>query len=287
MSLHAPKKTVTKRGAKFLRAKLRNLVLTQTVDRILKGKLRQRHLQQPIELREIELPVPHWPRAFEGLRVGHLSDVHLGHLMPMDRALQLVERLGAAKPDLFACTGDVVDLEWSGCEPLLEAMGAMRAPLGRYLVLGNHDHLDDPNALTAAAHNSGLFVLSGGVRARQRMGHEFRVAGIDWSSAPRELSRKVREVAQKKPHLLLAHNPKAFPAAARLGIPLTLAGHTHGGQVALRNRPRANLSILHRHSSGIYTRGESRLFVNVGAGAWFPLRRNVPPEIVVLTIRRA
>jgi hypothetical protein len=95
------------------------------------------------------------------------------------------------------------------------------------------------------------------------------------------------EALPEVPDLLLAHNPKAFPAAARLGIPLTLAGHTHGGQVALRDRPQANLSLLHRHSRGLYSRGGSRLFVNVGAGAWFPLRRNVPAEIVMLTLRRA
>jgi len=276
-----------KRGGKFRRAQLRNMLLTKTVDRLMRGRLRDRHLKQPIELREVELAVPNWPRAFEGLRVGHLSDLHLGHLMPVDRAIELVERLGAAKPDVLACTGDVVDLEWQGCEPLLEAMGNMRAPLGRYLVLGNHDHLDDPDAITEAARDRGLLVLAGGVHTRRRAGHEFRVAGIDWHGTPRELSRMVHEVGEERPHLLLSHNPKAFPAAARLGIPLTLAGHTHGGQVALRDRPQANLSLLHRHSRGLYSRGGSRLFVNVGAGAWFPLRRNVPAEIVMLTLRRA
>jgi len=276
-----------KRGGKFRRAQRRSVLFTRTVDRLLNGKLRERHLRQPIELREIDLPVPNWPRGLEGLRVGHLSDLHLGHLMPMDRAVELVERLGSAKPDVLACTGDVVDLEWQGCEPLLQAMGAMRAPMGRYLVLGNHDHLDDPDALTEAARDRGLVVLTGGVHTRRRAGHEFRVAGIDWHGTPSELSRQVHGIAHERPHLLLAHNPKAFPAAARLGIPVTLAGHTHGGQIALRNRPRANLSLLHRHSSGLYSRGGSRLFVNVGAGSWFPLRRNVPAEIVMLTLRRA
>jgi len=277
----------TKRGGKFQRARVRQALFTRTVDRLLNGALRRRHLAQPIELREIDLQVPNWPRAFEGLRVGHISDLHLGHLMPVDRAVELVDRLGAARPDVLACTGDVVDLEWQGCEPLLQAMGAMRAPLGRYLVLGNHDHLDDPGAMTEAARDRGLVVLRGGVQTRRRQGNEFRVAGIDWHGAPRELSRQVRELAHERPHLLLSHNPKAFPAAARLGIPVTLAGHTHGGQVALRNRPQANLSLLHRHSSGVYARGGSKLFVNVGAGAWFPLRRNVPAEIVMLTLRRA
>jgi len=78
----------------------------------------------------------------------------------------------------------------------------------------------------------------------------------------------------------------AFAAASDAGIPLVLAGHTHGGQVALRNKPQKNMALTHRHSSGFYEQGVSRLFVNVGAGAWFPYRRNVPAEIVVLVARR-
>lgn len=276
-----------KRSGKFRRAQIRHAILTKAVDRLTNGKLRARHLSQPIEMRNIELRVPDWPRGLEGVRIGHLSDLHLGHLMPVDRAMELVERLGAAKPDVLACTGDVVDLEWQGCEPVLQAMGAMRAPLGRYLVLGNHDHLDDPGAIVEAAHDAGMLVLSGGVHTRRRREHEFRVAGIDWAAKPSQLAENLRGVEGHRPHLLLAHNPKVFAAAARARIPLTLAGHTHGGQVALRDRPRANLSLLHPHSSGIYERGSSRLFVNVGAGSWFPLRRNVPAEIVMLEVRRA
>ena len=275
------------RGGKFRRAQIRHAIFTKAVDRLLSGRLRSRHLAQPIELRSIELRVPDWPRGLEGVRIGHLSDLHLGHLMPVDRAVELVERLGAAKPDLLACTGDVVDLEWQGCEPVLRAMGAMRTPLGRYLVLGNHDHLDDPGAIVAAAHDAGMLVLSGGIHTRRRKDHELRVAGIDWAARPAQLAENLQGVVGHRPHLLLAHNPKVFPAAARARIPLTLAGHTHGGQVALRDRPRANLSLLHPHSSGLYERGASRLFVNVGAGSWFPLRRNVPAEIVMLEVRRA
>ncbi len=287
MAGHARKPASKKRGGKFRRAQIRHVILTKAVDRLMNGRLREKHLAQPIELRDIQLFVPDWPRGLEGLRIGHLSDLHLGHLMPVDRALELVDRLGAARPDVLACTGDVVDLEWKGCEPVLQAMGAMRTPMGRYLVLGNHDHLDDPGALVEAAHDAGMVVLAGGVQTRRRRESELRVAGIDWAARPSQLAESLRVVAGHRPHLLLAHNPKVFPAAAQARIPLTLAGHTHGGQLALPGRPRANLSLLHRHSSGLYERGASRLFVNVGAGSWFPLRRNVPAEIVVLEVKRA
>ena len=88
-----------------------------------------------------------------------------------------------------------------------------------------------------------------------------------------------------EPHLLLAHNPKAFLRAADLGIPLTLAGHTHGGQIAMRKRPNANLALAHRRSAGEFHSDGSMLYVTSGVGAWFPLRVNCPAEIAMLTIR--
>ena len=226
MTAHPHKPAPRKRGGKFRRAQIRHAILTKAVDRLTNGRLRKRHLDQPIELRNIELFVPDWPRGLEGVRIGHLSDLHLGHLMPVHRAVELIERLGAAKPDVLACTGDVVDLEWKGCEPVLQAMGAMRAPLGRYLVLGNHDHLDDPGAIVEAAHDAGMLVLSGGVHTRRRKESELRVAGIDWAARPSQLAEGLQGVVVHRPHLLLAHNPKVFPAAARARIPLKI-GRAH------------------------------------------------------------
>jgi len=350
-------------GAKLARAKIRHFIFTVAPDRLMRGMLKRRHLERPIELREITLHVPSWPEAWEGLRIAHVSDFHLGELMPVPRALELIERVTKAKPDLLACTGDVVDLEWGGAEPLLEAMGAVSAPLGQYLVLGNHDYLDDPDALVRAARRRGLTVLEDEVTRAMRHARasgrgrggaprdassapaaagdgspgDLLVGGVDWSRTKRELSARVASL-RERPHLLLAHNPKAFQAAARMGVPLTLAGHTHGGQVGVPDRRvkaplrgrgaahgDASRAGLEAHSSagaheahgaaagreapdgaavqpinlaapararlralrkGLYAQGPSRLFVNVGAGSWFPARVNCPAEIVLLTVKR-
>ena len=74
--------------------------------------------------------------------------------------------------------------------------------------------------------------------------------------------------------------------ATRQRIPLTLSGHTHGGQVALKGRPDRNLAVAHRLSAGFYEREGSALFVTTGVGSWFPLRVHCPPEVVVLEMRR-
>ena len=273
------------RGNGYLRARIRHLVVTRAADRLTLGILGRRHRAQEIALREVELRVPGWPASRDGLRIAHLSDFHLGDLMPVGRAVEAVERIARRRPDLVACTGDVVDLDVDGCEPLLEAMGAVQAPFGRFLVLGNHDHLHDAAELVAMAEVHGLRVPHGQVMRAGDAADPLLVGGVDWGRSIGVLDRAVDRLP-RAPDLLLAHNPKAFHAAARRGIPLTLSGHTHGGQVAFPGRPRANLSFAHRLSAGHYRRRDCALFVNVGAGAWFPLRLHCAPEVVLLTVRR-
>ena len=273
------------KGNGSLRAAIRHAVLTRAADSLTLGALGRRHRAQEIGVRSIELRVPGWPAAHDGVRIAHLSDFHLGHLMPLERAIDAVERVALLRPDLVACTGDVVDLDFDGAEPLLAAMGAVDARLGRYLVLGNHDHLHEPARLVAASEACGLRVLHGQVVRAGDPANPLLVGGVDWGRTVTALDRSV-EALPAVPDLLLAHNPKAFHASMRRGIPLTLSGHTHGGQVALKGRPRANLSFAHRLSAGHYERGGCSLFVTVGAGAWFPLRLHCAPEVVLLTVRR-
>jgi hypothetical protein len=116
-------------------------------------------------------------------------------------------------------------------------------------------------------------------------GERLHVAGIDWAKSQKKCSSKVTRVCNEETHLLLSHNPKAFRAAAKQRVALTLSGHTHGGQLALRDKPGSNLAVAHKHSNGLYEMDESRLFVTVGVGAWFPLRINCPAEVAVLTVR--
>lgn len=272
---------------RMARAKLRHAVLTKLPDQIVGGALLRNHLKKLIEIRKIELKVANWPAKFDGIRVGHISDLHVGELMPVSRALEAVELLANAKPDLVACTGDVVDLDVAGCEPVFAALGQLRASMGRYFVLGNHDLLDNEQRVMRLARESGMTTLRGEtLTARGGL----RVGGIDWSRTIAGNAQEVRTIVQQGtvPHLLLAHNPKAFREAAKWNVPLTLSGHTHGGQFALlpslRKKPRAAASSVLR--AGHYHHGDSHLFVTTGVGGWFPLRVNCPAEVVVITVRR-
>jgi predicted MPP superfamily phosphohydrolase len=290
-----------RRDGKFRRAKIRHSIFTRGLDRITGGRLLRSHLAKPLAVRSFDVSMPGWPEDWDGLRVGHFSDLHYGDLMPVERGLEVIDRLGALRPDLVAFTGDMVDLDCDGAEPLFERMTAIGAPLGAVMVIGNHDLLDDGDRVRGMARDAGVQLLDDESIALDPQGLELAhvgapggdgpatplvVAGIDWDGAVKGLSARVDRVAGAKPSLLLAHNPKAFLAASRHHVPLTLAGHTHGGQVATKARPGVNLAVAHRLSAGFYHRDASTLFVTVGTGSWFPLRVQCPAEIVLLTCRR-
>ncbi|MBC8201046.1 MAG: metallophosphoesterase [Planctomycetes bacterium] len=270
-------------SGKFKRAKARHLLFTTGPNTLSRGRLFKKHFDQSIELKEIEIASPSWPSAFDNLRVGHVSDFHLGDLMPLDRALGAIELLATQEPDIVVCTGDVVDLYVDGAMPLLDALANINAPLGTMLVLGNHDELDCSRTLTSMAQRSGVRLLRDATFDIRHNGDSLSIAGIDWAKTSKQCRVKVEKVCNKETHLLLSHNPKAFKAASEMGIPLTLSGHTHGGQLALPRRRGANLAVTQRYTAGTYARGDSRLFVTVGVGAWFPLRVNCPAEVAVIT----
>ncbi len=270
---------------KFRRAKARHLLFTTGPNKLSRGRLFKKHFDQSINVKEIGVCSPSWPSAFDGLRIGHVSDFHLGDLMPLDRALDAVAILDSQEPDFVVCTGDIVDLHVDGAFPLLKALAGINAPLGTALVLGNHDELDCARTLSAMAQEAGIQLLRDGSCQIHHNGSMLNVAGIDWAKTAKQCRSKVEAVCDTETHLLLSHNPKAFKAASELGIPLTLSGHTHGGQIAMPKRKGANLAIAHRYSAGVYELDDSRLFVTVGVGAWFPLRVNCPAEVAIVTAK--
>ncbi len=270
---------------KFRRAKARHLLFTSGPNKLSKGKLFKKHFDQSLSLQEVDISSPIWPKEFDGMRIGHVSDFHLGDLMPLERAKHALQLLASQEPDLVVCTGDIVDLHLDGADELLDELASIDSPLGSMLVLGNHDELDCASTLSTMAVNAGVTLLRDATCRVRVGGSQLNISGIDWAKSSKQCKQKVERVCSEDTHLLLSHNPKAFKHAAQMNVPLTLSGHTHGGQMALRNKKGANLAFAHRYSAGMYERGDSRLFVTVGVGAWFPLRVNCPAEVAVLTLQ--
>jgi hypothetical protein len=287
------------RDGKYRRAKLRHAFLTKGADKLLGGRLTRAHDRQVLTTSRIEVPMPAWPAAWDGLRIGHLSDIHYGSLMTAEKCIGAIDQLKAEKPDIVAFTGDMIDLDCGeDAQPVFDALAAMNPPLGVFMVMGNHDYLDNGPLVRRMAKRAGIRVLDEETVTFQRSEYdlpgvgdgsdgELRVSGIDWGRTVKELSPRVEKISSDQPHLLLAHNPKAFFPASSHGIPLTLAGHTHGGQVATPKKPGINLALamMHRLNAGLYQRKGSSLFVTVGVGSLFPLRVHCPAEVVILTAK--
>ena len=239
------------------------------------------------------LDVPHWPAPLAGTRIALLSDLHVGspywHVADLER---LVERVNAEQPELVLLAGDYmingVKLgTWVEPEAIATALGRLRAPLGVIAVLGNHDWWNDGRRVRRAFEASGIVVLENEARRVQRGDGGFYVVGL-----ADELTRRVRidralsGVGADDPYLVLVHEPDVFPQVPEQAS-LTLAGHTHGGQVRLPLLGRPVIPSRHgqRYAAGHVVEDGRHLFVTTGVGtSIFPVRFGVPPELVLLTL---
>jgi len=170
-------------------------------------------------------------------------------------------------------------------------MGMSASPISE----GNHDLIEDPTEFETRMKASGIpFLLDGSTIIRVR-GFPVQLLGLSWTRVRGEgrdaaISTAVKKLLEQRTAdafaILMAHHPHAFDAAAEEQMPLTLSGHTHGGQLMLNERLGFGPAMF-RYWSGLYTRGQSNLIVSNGVGNWFPLRVNAPAEIVHLTLRQA
>lgn len=230
-----------------------------------------------------------------GLKIAHLSDPHIGELITPDHLPGIVEAANSLNADLIAVTGDFIDFSNKVLPEVVRAMKRLDAPLGAYFVLGNHDYLDNASEVKRAFQAAGLNLMLNTAVNLDHHGCRIALGGIDWTETPAGLARYVRSVHRQMDgaanlSVLLAHHPHAFDAAHRCGIRVTLSGHTHGGQMLLSNcrGKKGSIGIANlgfRYTRGLYSRGDSRLYVSSGVGSWFPLRFRCPAEITRLELQ--
>lgn len=239
-------------------------------------------------LERLTLRFPELPRELDGLRIGHLSDLHLGQPFSEANARWAAAAMAAERPDLLALTGDFVSYEHAiaTLPDVLAPLAVARPPLGTYAVLGNHDHWEGVAAIRAALAPLGVEFLMNSHRALPRGEGQLVLAGVDdmWEGDA-DLEGALRG-APEGFRLLLAHCPDMADEAARLGVQLQLSGHTHGGHMRL---PGLGSFCLPRHgwsyAVGHERVGALQLYVSRGAGG-LPLRLNCAPEAAILTLRR-
>lgn len=240
----------------------------------------------------VPVPLAKLPPAFEGFRIVHLTDIHVGPLLRREFLEDLVARANALSPDLIAITGDLVD---GTVEELREVVAPLRglvAPHGVHFVTGNHEYYSGADAWLAHLPTLGLRVLRNERVEIRRGDAVLDLAGIDDASAHAfgpahgaDLARAVAGRDTARALVLLAHQPRQVSEARRLGVDLQLSGHTHGGQIAPFG---LFVRLVQPAIEGLHRFGDTWLYVNRGAGTWGPpMRLCNPAEIAVIELVRA
>jgi uncharacterized protein len=223
------------------------------------------------------------------LRIIQLTDIHAGIYMRRQELRRLAEQVIALQPDLLVLTGDYISNSMEFLPSCVEEMARIRARYGTFASLGNHEHwYVEVNAIRAIFSQYNIPLLLNTHKLIHTEHGVFAVAGIDDLRAGHpDLDAALHGLDSAVPTILLSHRPEIFPLAAANGIPLTLSGHYHGGQIKL-SLPRGDISLANLftpYPEGPYRIDASHLYVSPGIGTTFtPVRLNVPPEITVLNL---
>ena len=238
---------------------------------------------------EIRVPVAALPPTLDGLRIVQVSDLHFGPLADHAVMREAFARVAALDADLVCVTGDMVDAAQTDLEEWLPELDRLTARHGVFAILGNHDVRSGADRIAAAIERlTTVRLLRDDVATVTVGGTPLHLVGLeDRETDPaRALPALVAPLPPGEAVILLAHRPTVFPAARAAGVALTLAGHTHGGQLALPGFPHVNFArVLTRYDRGRFVEDGRVLHVSRGLGtSGQRVRVGAPPEIVVLTL---
>ena len=259
-------------------------------------------------IERVEVPVPNLPKELDGLRIAQLSDIHIGAYMTPTEIARAVDMANDLVPDLAVVTGDFVSTVGDPLEACITELSRLKAPLGVWGCNGNHEIYAGVEAEAALLFNEqGMRLLRAQSAVIEHNGGSFNLIGVDYQrdhmvrgGAVGPMLREIEMLVRRDmPNILLSHNPNSFYQAAALGIELSLAGHTHGGQVKVEivDHDVNPARLITPFIAGLYhlpmSNGnagseKAALYVNRGLGTiGFPVRLGVPPEITLLTLRLA
>jgi predicted MPP superfamily phosphohydrolase len=239
----------------------------------------------------LDLVVHHWslnfprlPNRIENLSILHLTDLHFSHVYNRRYFEKVFDVAATCHADLVFITGDLIDdpdcIRW--ITPLFERLQAL---MGKYAILGNHDHHHDTDRIKTAVEAAGFTVLDGDVTTVELMGATMAIGGTCAPWGPKIPDEAMPDADFR---LLLSHTPDIAYQAARQGWDFMLCGHNHGGQVQL---PILGSILMpsrysRRFEAGFYRIDPTLMYVSRGLGAEYPLRFGCPPELSHFTLNR-
>lgn len=235
------------------------------------------------------------PSGLEGVRLLHLSDMHLRHYVTLEDLEEVMVRAEPHAPDLVLVTGDVAD-DLEQLPEALRLIAALKPRLGAYASLGNHEYFRGVERVRAIFDRSEVpLFIDEGVRIPVGDSSLF-VGGIDDPVTMRNvgddffrnsLGKALIDRGENDFTVMMSHRPDAFRTAPAFSVDLTLAGHTHGGQIGLFGRSLLERSLPEKYLWGHYQDASCQLYTSCGVGHWFPFRLGCPPEAPVIELRLA
>ena len=235
-----------------------------------------------VQVKELEVKLRGLPQSLAGFRLVQISDVHVGPLLRKDWVGHLVDQIAGLSPDLVAITGDLVDGRVQEIRDHVAPLSRIRAPRGVYFVTGNHEYYSGVEEWYAHLPSLGVRPLR---NERVEIAPGLDLAGIEDPTGEPDLQRALEGRDASRALVLLAHQPRQFAEAARQGVPLTLSGHTHGGQIWPFSWI---VALVQPYLAGLHRRADSLLYVSRGTGFWGPpMRVFAPAEITLIKLQPA
>jgi predicted MPP superfamily phosphohydrolase len=247
-------------------------------------------------VRRFDVALPQLPAALDGLTIAQVADIHVGRFASDNLLRQIVNETNALDADLVLLSGDLIDHSLADLPLGLDIVKQLKSRYGTFMCEGNHDLFESRSRFESIVKSSGVPLLVNETTTLHIRGVPVQLLGLEWGALTKsyfrdaQIATAMRDLLPKRDPaafgILLAHHPHAFDLAADAGIPLTLSGHTHGGQLMLSDHIGVG-PVLFRYWSGLYGKGSSKLIVSNGVGNWFPLRINAPAELLHITLRSA
>lgn len=244
------------------------------------------------QVNRIPLTFDNLPAGLDGLSLLQISDIHSGMFMIEQNMREIFEIANWLHPDIVLITGDFVDNSDEQIEPLYKALSTLKPHMGIYGCLGNHDHFATAARVNAALEQRNIVMLNNAHRTLKINGEHLSLVGIDDAGSGvrnfSEFSKAMEDIDPDSFKILLTHRPHMFDEARKADIDLTLAGHTHGGQVGIGTGI-INLNpvyLVFKYAKGLYSEGSKHVYVNVGVGMVGVPIRLVRPEIALFTLQR-
>lgn len=261
--------------------------------------IRSAFQMREFRIRRIDVPLAQLPPELNGTRIAVVSDMHVGRFTHGRVLRDIADATNALNADLVMLPGDLIDFSLKDLDEAIDAVRRIESHQGLFLCEGNHDLFDSREGFERGVKSAGLPLLLNEAKTITIRGVPVQILGLMWgrrradAMADRHRTSIVDNMIQLEPlrqpdtfQILLAHHPHAFDAAAEAGIPLTLSGHTHGGQLMLT--PRYGVGpVMFKYWSGLYRQRDSALVVSNGVGNWFPIRTSAPAEILDVRLTKA